>query len=97
MQTYIFLLNITDQGIKGIKDFEKRVAASKAAFKKAGGNWISTYLTLGAYDGVIVAEFPTPQAALSVMLSISKLGNIRTTTLTAFPDKEVVKIIKKIS
>ena len=97
MQTYIFLVNITDQGIKGIKAFEKRVAAARAAFKKAGGRWISYHLTLGAYDGVVIGEFPTPQAALSVMLSISKLGNIRTTTLTAFPEKEAAKIIKKIS
>ncbi|MFQ6011182.1 MAG: GYD domain-containing protein [Nitrososphaerales archaeon] len=97
MQTYIFLVNITDQGIKGIKDFEKRVAGAKAAFKKAGGKWISYHLTLGQYDGVAVGEFPTPEAAFSVLLAISKLGNIRTTTLTAFPEKEVAKIIKKIS
>ncbi len=97
MQTYIFLVNITDQGIKGIKDFEKRVAAAKAAFKKVGGNWISYYLTLGAYDGVAVVEFPTPQVALSALLALSKLGNIRTTTLTAFPEMEAAKIIKKLS
>ena len=97
MQTYIFLVNITDQGIKGIKDFENRITAAKAAFKKAGGEWLSYHLTLGAYDGVIVGQFPSPEVALSVTLALSKLGNIRTTTLTAFPETEAAKIIKKLS
>ena len=93
MATYIILINYTDQGIRNIKDSPKRLDAAKKMLKTMGGEIKDFYLTMGSYDIAIVAEAPSDDVIAKFALAAGSLGNIRTTTLKAFPEAEYRKII----
>ncbi len=93
MPTYINLINWTDQGIRNVKESPSRLDAARAAAREAGGDIKDTYMTMGTYDVVAITEFPNDEAAAIFALRAGALGNIRTTTLKAFPEAETRKII----
>jgi uncharacterized protein with GYD domain len=96
MPFYIVLVNWTDQGIRNFKDSPKRAAAARAAVEKAGGKWLGFYYTLGQYDMVLISEAPNDESVMSVNLAIGSQGSVRTTTLKAFAEAEVAKLIEKL-
>jgi uncharacterized protein with GYD domain len=93
MATYIILINYTDQGIRNVKDSPKRLDAAKKLLKSMGGEIKEFFLTMGSYDIAIVAEAPGDDVIAKFTLASGSLGNIRTTTLKAFPEAEYRKII----
>ena len=93
MPTYISLVNYTDQGIRNVKDSPKRLDAAKKMLKTMGGEIKDFYLTMGGYDIAIVAEAPSDDVITKFSLASGSLGNVRTTTLKAFPEAEYRKII----
>ncbi|HVO66798.1 MAG TPA: GYD domain-containing protein [Syntrophales bacterium] len=96
MPTYILLMNLTEQGIKTIKDAPKRVEESIKAFEKMGGKFLGFYLTLGEYDYVSIGEAPNDEAAVAFALALGARGNVRTTSLKAFTKEEFAGIVKKL-
>jgi len=96
MPTYITLMNLTDQGIRNIKDAPKRTEAAIKAIEAAGGKVIGSYATMGQYDYVWIIEGPSDEAAMLQLLSTGMKGNVRTTTLKAFTKEEFAEIIKKL-
>ena len=46
MPNYVILVNLTDQGIKNVKDSIRRAEAFETAIEKAGGKSIGLYYTL---------------------------------------------------
>jgi uncharacterized protein with GYD domain len=93
MAKYIALLNWTEQGIKTVKDSPKRVDSVRALAKKNGCEMQDIYLTIGAYDMVAIVEAPDDEAAAKLLLTIGSTGNVRSTTLKAFPEDAFRKII----
>ena len=93
MPTYIGLLNYTDQGIKNIKDSPDRLDAAKNLAKDLGGELKQFYLTIGAYDMVILCDLPDDAAAAKFNLTLGSAGSVRTTTLKAFTEDEYRDII----
>lgn len=81
--------------MKTIKDLPKRVQRARETMEKAGGKLLDWYLTMGPYDAVVVVEGPDDDAMAAVGLGAGSRGNIRTTTLKAFTEAEMVKIIGK--
>lgn len=51
---------------------------------------------MGPYDLVGVVEAPDDDAIFSLCLRIGSKGNIRTTTMKAWTDREAAKIFKKL-
>ncbi len=96
MPRYVVLWNWTEQGIRNVKDSPKRAVAAREAVEKAGGKWIDFYRTMGEYDGVLIMELPSDDAAMSFLLAIGSLGNVRTKTLKAFPEAEAARIIEAL-
>jgi uncharacterized protein with GYD domain len=96
MAAYIVLVHFTEQGIRGVKDSPKRVAAFKAAAKKVGVTVKAFYWTLGRYDMVSILEAPNAEAVTALGLSVGKLGNVRTETLPAFDTAGMEAILKKV-
>jgi uncharacterized protein with GYD domain len=96
MPTYIILIKLTEKGINNIKDLPRRVQSARRAIEKAGGKWLGWNFTMGQYDAVAKAELPDDYTAAVVLLTAGKQGNIRTTTLKAFNETEMQKIIRKI-
>ena len=93
MPTYIILINYTDQGIRNVKESPKRLDAAKKLLKSMGGEFKQFYLTIGTYDLATIVEAPNDEAIAKFALAAGSLGNIRTTTLKAFPEDEYRKII----
>ena len=96
MATYITLINLTEQGVKTIKDLPARLAAGRQAFEANGGKLLQYYLTLGAQDAVVVYELPDDERAASVALQQAGLGNLRTTTMRAFTEAEIPGVLSKM-
>ncbi|MGC4791224.1 GYD domain-containing protein [Micromonospora sp. DT178] len=95
MPTYVALLNWTDQGIQGFKDTAKRAEAFAAATQKLGANLLNIYWTAGPYDLVAIVEAPDDETASAALLRLGGAGNVRTTTLRAFGQEEIVRIVAK--
>jgi uncharacterized protein with GYD domain len=93
MPTYISLVSYTDQGIRNIKDSPKRLGTAKKMLKDLGGELKEFYLTLGQYDIVTILEAPTDEVVAKFVLALASAGNVRTTTLKAFPEAEYRKVI----
>ena len=83
MTTYITLLRYTTEGMKGISP--ARTNESNEAIKRAGGKLVGGYETLGAYDAVIIAEYPDERAAMKANIELSKLIGVSSNTLIAIP------------
>jgi uncharacterized protein with GYD domain len=92
MPTYISMLHYTQQGISAIKNAPARIDATKEAYRKAGGELKSIYLTLGQYDLVAIAEMPNDEAVARMALVLGAQGNIRSETMRAFTETEFKKI-----
>ena len=93
MAKYITLLNWTDQGIKNVKDSPKRLDSVRDLAKKNGCEMRDIYLTIGAYDLVSILEAPDDETAAKLLLKIGSAGNVRSTTLKAFPEDAYRKIV----
>jgi len=96
MVTYVVLSNFTDQGIRNVKDSPKRADAFKEMAKTFGVTVKEIVWTQGRYDIVTIVEAPDEAAAMSLSLSLSALGNVRTETLRAYSAADMMKIVGKM-
>ena len=93
MPTYITLFSLTDQGIRDIEGSPERQRRFEERLGQVGGKLIGLYMTLGAYDFVGIWEAPDEETAARALLTLGSAGNVRTTTLTAFPSEQAEQII----
>jgi uncharacterized protein with GYD domain len=96
MATYLSLFNWTDQGIRTVKDSPKRLDSAKKALKKLGGELKAFYMLQGQFDGVLIFEVPSDEALTKFLLTNGSAGNVRTSTLRAFPEAEYAKYIASL-
>ena len=96
MTIYISLMTYTDQGLRNIKKSPGRVDAARKAAEELGGKLGDLYLTMGAYDLVAISEFPDDATAATFVLRLGAFGNVRTTTVKAFPENAYRKIIEAV-
>ncbi len=96
MSTYIMLFNYTDQGLRNVKKSPGRLDAARKAAEELGGKLGDLYLTMGAYDLVAITEFPDDATAATFVLRLGAFGNVRTTTVKAFPENAYRKIVEAV-
>ena len=96
MPTYIILMNLTEQGIKNVKDAPARIEEATKGLQAAGGKLLAFYTVMGPYDYVAIAEGPSDEVALAQLLALGMAGNVRTTTLRAFTTEEFAEILKML-
>ncbi len=96
MSTYISLIEYTEQGIKNIKESPARADAARNLLQGLGGTMKELYLTMGEYDLVVISEAPDAETITKFMLAVGASGNIKTTTLTAFPEADYRRIIGEL-
>ena len=96
MARYIMLLNWTEQGLRGAKDSVKRAGAARQAFEKAGAHIRDAVWTIGPYDLVLSCDAPSDEVISALSIQLGQLGNVRTTTMRAFDEKEMEQIAKKV-
>ncbi len=94
MPAYVTLFNWTEQGVRNAKDTTKRAKAAREAWDKAGARMIGIWWTQGQYDGVVIHEAPDDATATRLLISLGMAGNVRTTTLRAFSEEEMERIVQ---
>ncbi len=93
MPTFVIHGNLTDQGIRTIKEAPARRAAVKEKFKSMGGEVKALYRTTGQFDALMILEAPDGETVAKLALWIGMQGNLRTTTSRAFTEDEDAGII----
>jgi uncharacterized protein with GYD domain len=96
MAINVSLVNWTEQGIRNIKDSPQRARAFRELCKQQGVQVRELLYTSGAYDIVAITEGPE-EALTAVLLSVSKLGNVRTQTLRAMDAETFQRVLEKVS
>ena len=96
MPTYIGLLKWTEQGVKDVKQSLTRQEEGHAAIERAGGRVIGSWWTQGAYDVVVVAEFPDDETASAVSLATAMRGTVRSETMRAYTRQDMQRILDKL-
>ncbi len=61
-----------------------------------GETWKEFFVTMGRYDGLVIAEFPDDAAAAQAALALASGGNVTTETLRAFPLDEFRDIVDAV-
>ena len=96
MPSYVILMNLTEKGIREIKDAPARIDAVRKSIEATGGKLVALYFTMGQYDYVAIAEGPSDEDAMLQLLGLGMAGNVRTTTLKAFTPTEFGELLKKL-
>ena len=97
MTTYLMLLNWTDQGIKNVKDSPKRLDGVKKLAKDLGGEVKSFYMTLGAYDLVLIVDMPNTDKLASFGFKLGSLATVGSRTLRAYSEDDYRRIISGLT
>jgi uncharacterized protein with GYD domain len=87
---------MTEQGVKEFKASPERAGKFKAAAQKAGVTVKEIYWTMGRYDVVMILEAPDDQTAVSVLLGLASLGNVKTQTMRGFNASEMKEIVSRM-
>ncbi len=96
MPTYVTLMTWTEQGVRDVNATVDRSEQARQAIQQMGGRMSAIYWTQGSYDLVAISEFPDEETAAAFMLTIAKLGNLRSETLRAFSAEEMRRILEKV-
>ena len=94
MPLFIRLANLTDQGIKNIKNLPKMLEEAKNIMAENDTKLVNAYTTLGRYDLVAIIEAPDSKTAAKVSALIASKGNFRAETLAAIPVQEFMAAVK---
>ena len=96
MPTYVMLMNLTEQGAKGIKEQPKNIQESIKKAEAVGGKVLGFYLTMGEYDYIALGEAPNDEVAATFLLGLAAGGNVRTKTLRAFTLEEYSEFVENL-
>ena len=92
LPVFVVLGNWTEEGIRNIKEAPKRAKLAGDMVEKAGGK-MQTLYTLGKYDFVARIELPKEVDIMAILLCLGSMGNIRTTTMKAWSESQVNKML----
>jgi uncharacterized protein with GYD domain len=96
MPTFIGMLSWTDQGIRSLKDTPKRVQAAREIGKKLGVEVKQIFLTSGEFDILIISEAPHYDNVAKFAMAAGMQGNVRSRTVRAWTESEMVKLISEL-
>ena len=96
MAINVSLVNLTDQGIRNVKDSPQRAMAFRELCKQHGVQVREMLWTHGPYDMVVITEGPE-EALSTVMVSAAKLGNVRTQSLRAMDQETWQRVLEKVT
>ena len=96
MPAYVVLYQFTDQGIKNIKELPQGIERAHKAIEDMGGNVVACYGLMGQYDAIGIYEVPSDEVAMTFLLGMGASGNVRTTTLKAFPYEQFSELVNRL-
>ena len=96
MPSYVLLAHWTDQGVRTISDLPTRLDGAKKTQEEMGGHFRQILMTMGEYDIVATYEAPDDAVAARFSLMLGKSGNVRITSLKAFPEEAFRQIVQSL-
>ncbi len=97
MKTFVSLVKLTTAGKAEItKTFERRNALAPA-MERLSVKMEQYFMTLGAYDYVVVFRAPTDEAMAEFLLILGRLGAVETTTMVALDADAYGGLIERLS
>lgn len=95
MAINVSLVSYTEQGIRNVKESPQRARAFRELCKQNGVQVREMLWTVGPYDMVVITEGPE-EALSAVLLSVAKLGNVRTQSLRAMDLETWQRVLDKV-
>jgi uncharacterized protein with GYD domain len=96
MPTFICSLGWTEQGIKAVKDSPKRAKAARALAKKVGVEIKQVFMTTGDHDLMVVLQAANGDNVAKFAMALSMQGFVRTSTVRAWSEEEMAKLISEL-
>jgi uncharacterized protein with GYD domain len=93
MPTYVTLIKFTDQGARAIHQTAERAAAFKEEAATAGVTVKQIYWTMGGFDGLLILQAKSEEAAAAVLFDLAAKGNVHTQTMRAFEENEIRDLV----
>ena len=97
MPTYVVLMTLTDEGVKGLTDLPAQVDDAEGALEQAGGKLIGFYLCMGRYDYVAIIDSPSDEYTMVQLLKLAMEGSVRTVTLKAFQRESLPELVQRLA
>ena len=95
MPRYVVLYRFTSEGAKNIRETVKRARQTREQTEKRGFKVQTLVWTQGPYDIVSIVDAPSEDAMMGAMANVVAAGNVTSTTMRAFDDKEMEAILSK--
>ena len=96
MPTYISVMSYTDRGIQAVRESPRRLDEARKSLEDMGGRFRDFFLTMGAYDLVLIYEAPDDAVSARFQLLLGAQGYVRTSTMKAFPEAAYREIIASL-
>ena len=96
MTTYISVMSYTDRGIQAVRESPRRLDEARKSLEDMGGRFRDFFLTMGAYDLVLIYEAPDDAVSARFQLLLGAQGYVRTSTMKAFPEPAYREIIASL-
>jgi uncharacterized protein with GYD domain len=96
MPKYLFELNYSTDGIKGVLAHggTAREKAGRAAVKSAGGKLDALYFAFGSTDAFAICDLPDNNAAAALAMTLSASGNIAARTVVLLTPAEMDEAVQ---
>ena len=78
MPCFVILGKLTFKALEAMEDAKNRDVKGEKIIEAAGGKLLSHYYTFGRYDFIVIAELPSSEALVKVLLEIGKWGTVST-------------------
>lgn len=95
MPRYVVLYRFTAEGAKNIRETVKRARQTREQTEKRGFKVQALLWTQGPYDLVSIVDAPSEEAMMGAMANVVAAGNVSSTTMRAFDDKEMETVLKQ--
>lgn len=95
MPIFVMLTNLTDEGVKTLKDNPERIKAVNKEVEAMGVKIVAQYALLGPYDFVNILDAPNSEAVSRVAVELGSRGTLRTMTMSGMSVDDFIKGIKK--
>ena len=96
MPRYVVLYRFTELGAKNIRGTVERARQTREEQEKRGFKVQALLWTQGPYDLLAIVDAPTEEAMMGGMVNIVSAGNVTSTTMRAFDEQEMAKVLKQV-
>jgi uncharacterized protein with GYD domain len=95
MPKYVVLYRFTEGGAKSIRSTVERARQTREENEKRGFKVQAMLWVQGPYDLVAVVDAPSEEAMMGGMVNVVSAGNVSSTTMRAFDEKEMEGILRQ--